>query len=267
MKLEGVVVCVNYSDFLAWTLPCNKSLFDKLVVVTDTKDKDTKNLCDYHNVLCIQTDVFYENNDVFNKAKGINEGLKYLDKDGWVLHLDSDIYLPPLTRDILNKTDLDPKCIYGVDRLNCTSYNDWIKFIESPELQHEAWIYVHLKSFPLSTRIISYKDKEQYIPIGYFQLWNPNGSEVYKYPETHGAADRTDGLFAKYWIPRNRIFLPSFAVIHLESEKVKMGVNWNGRKTKKFGLNELILDLKKGYHCNLLCRIKKYLCEKFKFSC
>ena len=38
MYLEGIIVCVNYSDFLAHTLPYNKTHFDNLIVVTDTKE-------------------------------------------------------------------------------------------------------------------------------------------------------------------------------------------------------------------------------------
>ena len=35
--------------------------------------------------MCIQTDVFYENGNKINKGKGINEGLKHLDGDGWIV--------------------------------------------------------------------------------------------------------------------------------------------------------------------------------------
>ena len=54
VKIEGLVVCVGFSDILAYTLPNNKSLFNNLVVVTDTKDKDTERLCHIYNVKCIK---------------------------------------------------------------------------------------------------------------------------------------------------------------------------------------------------------------------
>jgi hypothetical protein len=79
---------------------------------------------------------------------------------------------------------------------------------------------------------------EGYEPIGFFQLWNPNGSGIKRYPETHGAADRTDVQFAKKWPRANRALIPEIIGIHLDSENAtvdEMGKNWNGRKTKTFG--------------------------------
>ena len=85
LHVEGVIVCVNYSDMLAHTLAAAKAQFNRLVVVTDTKDDATKNLCEYHHVECVRTDVFYENGDKFNKGKAINAGLARLSRKGWVV--------------------------------------------------------------------------------------------------------------------------------------------------------------------------------------
>lgn len=235
MKLEAVIVCVNYSDFLSQTLPSTRSQFDKLVVVTDTKDSDTKKICNYYNVQCIETDCFYENGDIFNKGKGINEGLRQLSREGWVLHLDADIYLPPQTRSILENLPLDPGKIYGADRLMCPSYSEWISFLSKPSPIQDSWIYIHLDKFPTGVRIAEYKTKGGgYEPIGYFQLWNPKESGVFEYPEAHGAADRTDILHCKKWYRSQRELIPEIVLIHLESEKGQ-GLNWNGRKTMIFG--------------------------------
>lgn len=238
MYLECVVVCVNYSDFLAHTLPFNKHHFNRIVVVTDTKDEDTKKLCEFHHVECIQTDVFYEDGDKFNKGKGINDGLDKLSRKGWVLHLDADMYLPPLTRSILERIELQPENIYGIDRMMCPDYSSWAKFVGKPTLTHEGWIYIHPTVFPMGVRIAEYMSKG-YEPIGFFQLWNPGGSGVYHYPDQHGAADRTDVLMAKKWPRYRRILIPEIIGIHLESENLNlknMGMNWNGRRTAIFTL-------------------------------
>jgi hypothetical protein len=259
MYLEGVIVCVNYSDFLAHTLPHNKIHFDRLVVVTDRNDTDTLKLCEYHHVECIQTDSFYAEGADFNKAKGINVGLNRLSRKGFVMHLDADIYLPPLTRRILENIELDPQYIYGVDRMMCPTYADWMQFLEKPSLTHEGWIYIHPTIFPLGVRIAEYMNKG-YEPIGFLQLWNPIASKVFWYPEEHGAADRTDVLFAKKWPRAKRGLIPEIIVIHLDSENLnlkEMGKNWNGRKTSPFHfppIEETITSYKKPNFWTIICR-------------
>lgn len=234
IKIECVIVCVNYSDFLAHTLPHNKQYFNKTVVVTDTKDEKTKTLCDFYNVQCIQTDVFYTNGDKFNKAKGINAGLSVLDKDSWVVHLDADIYLPSLTRTLLENAKLRGDTVYGIDRMMCPNYRQWINFLENPRLTHTAWVYVYPTIFELGVRVALYKS-DGYIPIGFFQMWNPLGSGIYSYPQIHDGAARTDMQFAKLFPREKRGFIPELIAIHLESEKQDgMGANWNGRKTRQF---------------------------------
>ena len=242
MKLEAVVVCVNYSDFLAFTLPTNVKLFNKMVVVTDSKDFSTQRLCEYYKVQCIVTDCFYENGDNFNKGKGINEGLKYLDKDAWILHLDADIYLPPLTWEILKTLNLDTTCIYGLDRFMVQSFKDWTSHLSLPQLVQEAGIYVHPNSFKLGTRISQY-ESHGYIPIGFFQLWHIDSNQ-FRYPQEYGEADRTDMQFAKLFDKDKRRFIPDIIVYHLESEVAKMSANWKGRKTLYFGNKNLSTTLK-----------------------
>ncbi len=272
MILEAVIVCVNYADFLAHTLPYNKTLFNKLVVVTDTKDLDTKRVCEYHHVECVQTDVFYENGDTFNKGKGINEGLKRLSCGEWVVQLDADIYLPPLTRFILDKLELDPETIYGMDRLMCPSYKAWIKFLEKPRPIQEAYIYIHPTAFPVGVRIAEYMSKG-YEPIGYFQMWNPSATGIKDYPTQHGKADRTDVLHAKKFPRLKRQLIPELLCIHLDSENstvIKMGKNWNGRQTALFSIDYLLSPIvttacgyQKGFWRKLLCYLQVFIGKLF----
>lgn len=236
MYLEGIIVCVNYSDFLVHTLPHNKTHFNNLIVVTDTKDLKTKKVCDYFHVRCLQTDIFYEKNNSFNKGAAINYGLQHLSKQDWVVHLDADIYLPPLTRTILENLPLQKQKIYGIDRLMCPNYEQWINFLNLPKPIQDSWIYIHLDAFPIGVRIAEYMNKNAgYEPIGYFQLWNPAESNVYDYPTEHDFCDRTDVLHCKKFARENRELLPELVAIHLDSEYLpEMGKNWKGRKTKLF---------------------------------
>lgn len=242
MKLSAVIICVDYSDFLAHTLPLNRSQFDSIVVVTSTADVYTQQLCTHYRVRCVQTDVFFKNNvgpRGFNKGAGINEGLAVIDQSDWLVHMDADIVLPFRTRDILESLPLDPRCIYGVDRMMCKSHEDWMRFIVNPELQHTDDIYVTANAFPLGSRIARLRGHPPndlgYVPIGFFQLWHPGQSGIHVYPDQHTNAGRSDMLFACQWGRPRRHLIPEIVAIHLESGENEQGANWNGRKSSCFG--------------------------------
>jgi len=237
MYIEAVTVCVNYSDFLAHTLPLNRVHFDHYVVITSRDDKETQKLCRHHNVECLITDRFTEGGQPFNKAKGINEGLLYHSKRDWMVHLDADIVLPAQFREIVQKIDLDKNGIYGCDRLMCPDFKQWMAHVKNPRPVYDQWIYIHMNAFPIASRVADYNGKG-YAPIGFFQMWHPNTSKKLVYPEEHGAADRTDMMFSKQWDRRNRHLLPELVAIHLDSENAtveSMGKNWQGRQTIPFG--------------------------------
>lgn len=246
MKIEAVLTCVNYSDFLAHTLHSIKNMFDNLVVVTDTKDIRTKNLCEYYHVKCIQTDIFYEDGNSFNKGKGINAGLKELSMEDWVVHLDADIYFPPLSRWILSclEPNLDKNHIYGIDRLMCPSREEWNKFLDNPTLIHQSYTYVHPTAFRVGTRIADYTNVHGWHPIGFFQMWHPSTSGITTYPESNDGADHTDVVFSKNWSRKHRSLIPELLCIHLDSvgsTGKEMGINWKGRKTLPFIIKEEII--------------------------
>jgi hypothetical protein len=233
--LEAVIVCDKYDDFLRQTLPENKYLFDKLVVVTSHEDVATRRVCEFYHVECIATDVLNTRKGQFCKGAGINVGLDALSKKDWVLHLDADIWLPPQTRNILKDAKLDPKMVYGIDRFIVSGPKKWYDFRNKPvlDLQHEDFTWVHTHSFPVGTRVCAYGG---YIPIGFFQLWNPKTSGVYKYPEGHTTAGREDITFASHWDRNKRGFLPEIIGYHLESDDSDHSVNWTGRVSSRFSI-------------------------------
>ncbi len=231
MRIEAVVTCVNYSDFLEHTLIENLQHVDTMVVVSSTSDTATKSLCDKLGVDLIDSDVFYEKGDKFNKARGINLGLQHLRHDGWLLHLDADILLPHRFRTMLEHARLNPQNIYGADRVNVHGYDEWVKYRHKIKPQYRYRYLVDTPSeFPLGTRIIHLE--YGYCPIGYFQLWH--SSQRRKYPINQGSAEHTDLLFSVQWPRERRILLPELFVFHLESEKSEMGKNWKGRASKPF---------------------------------
>ena len=235
-KLEGVIVCVNYGDILAHTLPHNRHYFDDLIVVTDLWDDRTRAVCEFWDVKCITTNLFYDQGDIFNKGNGINVGLKHMSLDSWVVQLDADIFLPPQFRKIFEILELDKNCLYGCDRWMINSYDEWMQFYCCPRPMHQSFVYTLQNTFTDKGCRVSSFMNDGFYPIGFFQLWNPKQSNIWLYPNEHGEANRTDMTFSKYWQKTQRRFIPEFTVAHLESEPAEMGMNWRGRKSKTFGV-------------------------------
>lgn len=232
IRLEGITVCNGYADFLAATLPYNKALFDHLLVVTGYEDKETQHLCRDLSVECRPTDVFYKNGDPFAKARAIDWGLSFLRRDAWILHHDSDILLPPDMRNILDIAELDDDCIYGADRFNCIGYDHWKRYVSGHRLMHRHHCLMVPPPFPMGARLVL-RDHSGYLPIGYFQLFH--GRHGRRYPLHQGDAERTDVQHSLQWPGSKRHLLGELYCVHLESESTAMGVNWRGRKSRRFG--------------------------------
>lgn len=248
MKIDCVTICVGFSDVLAHSLPLNKRHFDSMVVVSDTKDVRTHNLCAHHHIRVVQTDHFYADQQAFNKGNGINGGLEALGAQDWICHLDADIVLPPRTRELLEKVDLDPAGIYGIDRMMCPSFEDWTKFVQTPTMQHTVNTFIIPEPFPIGPRV-GKLDADGYVPIGFFQLWNAAQTGIGDYPAQHGTAGRSDMLHAMRWSRRNRHLLPEIIAIHLEG-RLEPGVNnWRGRRADWFGPEPLPAPCPPGPGC------------------
>ncbi len=232
-SLECVVTCVDYSDFLEVTLPETLQHVDRLVVVTSHEDKATRDLCRKWSVDCVATDAMNEDDEKFNKGRGINLGLGHLRGLDWVLHLDADIVLPHGFRGLLSRAKLKKENLYGADRVNVYGYEHWEehKHKLTPHFSNEYFVQPPAE-FPLGARIIH---KEiGWCPIGYFQLWHKTQGK--RYTPNQGNAEHSDVLFAAQWARANRVILPEVVVYHLDSMNgpTPMGANWNGRKTPLF---------------------------------
>lgn len=232
MKLEGVLVCKDYADFLAHTLPENLPYFDRLVVVTHPGDKATRDLCSQYSVECVVTEVMHDYGDEFNKGRAIDLGLAHLKQDAWVLHLDADIVLPHNFKRLLDHARLDTRNLYGADRLDVYGYETWMKHKDRRTPSHTRKFLVGAPDcFPLAARLLH--NELGYLPIGFFQLWHGHQ----RYPIVQGSAEHTDVLFAAQWGREKRILLPEILCYHLQSvtRRERMGTNWNGRRTPRFG--------------------------------
>lgn len=236
--IEMVTVCVGYADILAHTLPLNLLQVDRIICVTEPEDKKTQRLCDYYGVQVELVDTIGTRWGQFCKANAINHGFSKLRRKGWVLHADSDIILPPHFKKTIQEADLDTTMIYGCDRAEFKSFDDWQRFHQEPEPQIQGGgFFIHVENYGqrLGTRV-AFPHHGGYIPIGFFQLFHKDSGNV-SYPTGHTDAGRDDSVFAAHnWPRRKRGFLPEIIVAHLESEAAEMGINWRGRKSKKFGI-------------------------------
>lgn len=235
MKIEAVTVAVNYSDLLAETIPLNRAHFDRWIVVTSPDDHATLDLCHKHNLEVIATRDFYRHGDAFNKGRGVERGLAMLGHHDWLLHIDADIALPGDFRESLWNADLDPACIHGADRIMITSAEQWSHV--RPRLRRSWHCYCGNHGHRIGDRWADIR--YGYVPIGFFQLWHHSadhrhGIRLKRYPDNHQDAARADVKFALQWDRRHRILLPEVFVAHLEAEPGKMGLNWKGRKSKKW---------------------------------
>ena len=116
-KINAVTVSIDYSDYLEKII-LNRQQVDRWVIVTHKSDKKTIRLCESYNVEYILSRDIYSNMSPFAKGKAINEGLKYLESDDWVLQIDSDILLPDNFKASVNALHLDVDTLYGARRTN-----------------------------------------------------------------------------------------------------------------------------------------------------
>ena len=219
-----VIVCVNYSDVLKISLPHNLQLVDTICVVTNPDDQETINICEgLENVILVKTNRMFENeSDKFNKGKALNEGIKSIKKDGWLLISDADTVLPKNFRSVLENNEINPSNTYGCRlRYLCPNHSEWIKYLEDERTVKE-W---------------SPRNCRMNIGAGFFQLVNCDHSTMKKnegcwYNESFGHCGRSDRIFWKSFAGSEQPHLRGMYVVHLGDDK--QGANWKGRTTKGF---------------------------------
>lgn len=235
--LEAVITSVDYGDFLNQSLPFVLPHVDRVVVVTSFEDELTKEVCRKWSVECIPTDVFTEKGELFNKGSAINIGISMLRQKGWIIQLDADIVLPLTFRNMIAKSGLETDCIYGCNRMNVVGWDAWQKlkseWHDNPQFTYSCLVDSPAE-YPLGATLVH--KQYGYMPIGFFQMWHSSYMHRYqlRYPDVMGSAEKDDVQWSLRWPRKQRILLPTVRVFHLESESSLMGINWNGRMTKKF---------------------------------
>ena len=219
MNVSAITVCVNYADLFKLVAANNRKFFDRWLIITDPDDHDTASVCSQFGFEILTTKRFYDNGAIFNKAKALNAGLQALGTDTWCLAIDSDIYLPPEFRDMLDSLSLCRDSLYGMEGLRiCRTMNEFASLVEKQPWIPEA-------------------HSGEYI-LGYFNLFHSANNHQYPEDESNDAS-WYDMVFSMRFEPKNRRRLP-LSCLHLGDTKS----NWKGRITPlwKPGLNKRYQD-------------------------
>jgi hypothetical protein len=198
--ITTIIVCVEYQDFLSVTLPHNRPLLGRMLVVTDPEDERTISVAEENGVDVLTTKVFFEHNALFNKWAAVNQGFSYLSVSGWCLVLDADLLLPQSSV----PWKVNAGKLYKARR---TQVVDWKKKIE-PEKNWKRY------------------KKIRETPGGYFHLFHSSDPAVRKIPYLNcwrwcGTGDHE---FESHWPEASKVLMP-FDVLHLGTPEV----NWCGR--------------------------------------
>jgi hypothetical protein len=236
--IEAVTVCRGFSDILEHSIINNQSLFDRWIIVTQHDDDATHRVCKRHGIDYVDTDAFTRRGEKFNKGLAVNVGLAHLTCSQWMLHLDADILLPPQTRRFLENAELDTKSIHGIDRFNLIGGDKIAAWKASGKPQYEWFCLINPPDgTSFGSRIVHF-DYGGWMPIGFFQLWHAD-SKITRYPvKPNTDAEHTDVLHAMKWPRQKRILIPEILGIHIESEKVAWGANWQQRASKPLVMPE-----------------------------
>ena len=135
MKINGLVVCVNYSEFLKQGFDRWLEGLDSLTVVTTPDDKDTIDLVTFHplrrKIHLADTNLFYADGASFNKGRAMEWARRtIMPWTDWILFFDADV-IPP--RGWYNQLkEVQPGYLYSAWRYQC----DDVSQIDTPNLPH-----------------------------------------------------------------------------------------------------------------------------------
>jgi hypothetical protein len=223
MKIEAVIVCVNFSDILDYTLGWAAQEVDRVVVVTSSDDKATQAVCEKVGVECVVSDRYKGRGVKFDKGAMVNDGLAVLERDGWVLLMDCDIMLPYAFKKGLDTKGLRIDTLYGVRRIDVVGARDILQAVACGWASKLIW---EVPPRP-DMGVTFIGGVEGVVPIGFFQLFH---SEAFRlYPEGHKTAGESDVLFACGWDAEHRVVWDDAYVLHLSTQKKPMGLDWGGR--------------------------------------
>lgn len=218
-KLVVVMVNIGYHDKLEMTLPYSVKEADHVVVVTESNDKATQELCKKHGAVAVLSDRKTFDGAIFNKGALLNDGINFALKEygsKWIVLTDSDIIFPSGIRSGIVGKIYNPGTLYFAERI-CVEKENVKKFLNEP------------------INMIRYRQEDAHSNMkawGYFQLFNTESSWLKGrapkyYSEEYLSAGYVDKEFLQLW-PKERRFFTGLRLIHINHGE--RGKNWHGER-------------------------------------
>jgi hypothetical protein len=222
-KITGIIVCVDFYDYLKETLPFSKPLLDDLYIITADDDTKTQELCKETNTKFLSI----PRTEPFLKGVYINHAFDNIPHENWFLITDSDIVLPPKT--IFNVSEIEKRkeCLYGAHCQYCDSHKEWVDYRDNGTIYN--WkIWTSHMSLTMGAL--------QLFHTNHFKERNNCRYEPCTYIDFPGFRRKgSDFIFSKTFLCRKEL-LSFFNVIHIADDRNTRKIhNYDGRKTKLFG--------------------------------
>lgn len=203
-EIVGLLVCVDFHQWLPEVLHANLRHFNRYVVVTTPEDKRTQEIAAAAGCDVLQTDVCYSDGAAFNKGKMLNAGLDFLRPRDWVLFSDADVLLAPHWGEWIRGRVLNPGVLYHARRLHAYDDSQWGEALVD-------WSTID----GLSIR----DPAADLLPFGFHQLWNVRASAIAgRSPivsQVFPTAATVDYHFYRMWAPDKRVRLPDeLSIVH-----------------------------------------------------
>ena len=236
-KIDVVLVCVGYDDYLAETLPFIAHKVDSVQVVTSPEDTKTQELCEFYGMEPVISHRLHEKGAAFAKGKAINDGINAIENPDWILVLDADIILPEAIEALYQMT-LNPGALYYTRRWGPRSIN-LVPLALQAIRSGEPWDQIRSQwGSKEKAKFTGRKgNAEEQFPFGYFQLFNVRAKALRGrkaiYPDRSRTAEHDDlEMGAKVFEGRTVCLpVPMFDVIHLPHGMFQE--NWSGRATPR----------------------------------
>lgn len=204
VPVTAVTVCVEFGDILGMTIPLNRHHFERVLVVTHPEDEETIETAKLHQCQVLLTEIFYARGAKFNKWAALQQGIDFLNHDGWMLIMDSDIVIP---RQPERQLTPEKDCLYTPRRKDCQILRNGV-----PKEQHwKRYKYV--------------RHNEEF--AGYFQLFHTGAPQLIQKPwfERHWSWAGTGDTIFQQRFHHTKQIRPAFDVLHLGLPHQ----NWAGR--------------------------------------